>query len=280
MWPLRWPFATFEDEDFEEHPTDIDDLVNNIEDDQAEYFWTVNSLSRLREYAAQEREFNWSDQVVGNVPFIDTIGIADVENIIRTCKNVRVEAKPILAAKTHLMVFDRTLTIHQLPQAFVRLFLDRLQKVTFSVDEDRTLRHHYEFDLRKMSKLKELHLLEPERMVLKKSIAHLDVDQLIAYLSGAIGETFLAEWFQREQDIMEAETRINQSMPSSVQELHRERNEARYWLRDLLHDKSRRTFSVIKRIHLQIRMQLLKPSAIQEQIVDRKAFVDLVCDTD
>ena len=79
---------------------------------------------------------------------------------------------------------------------------------------------------------------------------------------------------------MEAESRISQRMSSEARELQREKNDARYWLRDLLHDKSKRSFSVVKRTHFKIRLQLLKPTDTQEETVDRKTFVELVCDTD
>ena len=176
------------------------------------------------------------------MPIIDTSNLSNMINILLTCKKIRAEGQPNLAANTRLILLDSDIIICDLPQASQRLFLDRIQEATFTTGLEFNTRHQFNFDLQRMPKLKTLHLMEPFFMIFTKDYSHEDVDELVAYASGAEDDLLLIKWYQTEQKIMDIQTEISSGLLFDVRELLRGKNKARYWLRDLLHNKSNRSF--------------------------------------
>ena len=277
LWPSEDVLATRQCERDDYNP-DLKDLLDDIPDEYDLRLIKPQSATRLNSYVQNQRRHNWTGEVDGQlVPLIEAMQFSEATMILGTCKAMRDEAQSILVKNMRLVVFDNELSISDLPPAPVNAFLTRIQEATLDLNQIQSdPRYPCKFDLRQMTMLKKLHLKEPEAHILYVTVSHHNVHNLVEYIYGGKDNMFVARWFELEQMLVQAELNISNGQPPRVQELLREKNRARYWLRNLLHDKSKRDFQVIKRAQYIVRAQLLKGPSTKKLGVRRSKMVSLV----
>ncbi len=81
--------------------------------------------------------------------------------LVLTCRKIREEAQPILAASIHLKILDHQYEIRDLASVAKQVYLSKIQQVTLVAFDETVSRHEHRFDVRQMHNLKTVYFIEP-----------------------------------------------------------------------------------------------------------------------
>ena len=159
----------------------------------------------------------------------------------------------------HLKVLEDTFEVQDLPKFCQHLYLSRIQQVTLQTIDEYPERYSHRFDVRQMPNLKTLHLWEAPTQHSKYVLGDVNPDTLVGFVHGEKDSMFIRDWFEREAKITQWEDQYASRQESAVQQLLKEKNDVRFWARQIMFKLNERKFNMIYRRYLTLTLQTLWP---------------------
>ena len=239
---------------------------------------TRHSVSERLRYAAYHRRKHWRHPSPPKTRFVKNLSCKAAFNMLQTCSTIYKEASPFLTSRLHLNVQSAWADVPDIPvMPFLRHY-NQLAYITLT-PETTNFNYAFAFNARALPNLKTLHVLESGFHHCLYAYSNTSLDTLAASAFGTNDRWHVCSWYEYILNLREEEQDFVDFDPEpAIREILREKNRARYWLRDLMLESdadqgrpenkswkknkiatiSQRSFRIIKRWHIILDLQQIR----------------------